>query len=294
MCGHSRLHSPIWKVFRNICLASDECYRALCYRLRLDGQHRCILSRRQGVSFMQDASWWRKSKKSQPILVPKKFFSQSSTCFPDVVQVAMDGPEFAANAEISVSWFNNNKDDFANACRKWTRNEAESERRSQGVATFRWIETCSSADSTFRREAEKVTQIFDCDILSRRLRYNKAQIWDDLWVYMYGIDWLLSSFISHTNRLLTKLLDGPPLARVEPPHPSLTAFELVHKWEAVHDNDFRLGIVVMFSCTLLLLILMISYIAYSYDRDQYAPTKSDTRRDSQGVMSDSGYINRRW
>lgn len=81
---------------------------------------------------------------------------------------------------------------------------------------------------------------------------------------------------------------------MDPSHPSLTAFELVHRWEAIHDNDLRLGIVVMFSCTLLILVIMIGYIAFSYDRDLNAPVKTESRRESQGSMSDSGYISRRW
>lgn len=97
----------------------------------------------------------------------------------------------------------------------------------------------------------------------------------------------------YINRRLTNPLDGPPLARVDASHPAMTAFELVHRWEAVHDNDFRLGIVVMFSSTLLIIILMISYIAYTYDRDSNQSTKSDSRRESQGSMGDSGYIRSR-
>jgi hypothetical protein len=53
------------------------------------------------------------------------------------------------------------------------------------------------------------------------------------------------------------------------------AFDISYRWKAVHDSDLRMGVVTMFISTLLLLVLLIGYIYYTYDRDIATPKMSD-------------------
>jgi hypothetical protein len=72
-------------------------------------------------------------------------------------------------------------------------------------------------------------------------------------------------FHFESSRFLSS--DGSPIQRLDPQHPSLTAFDLEYRWEAVQESDLRLGVVAMFVITLLLLCFLVGYITCTYDRD---------------------------
>ena len=60
--------------------------------------------------------------------------------------------------------------------------------------------------------------------------------------------------------------DGRPIQRLDPNHPSLTAFDVEYQWEAVQEDDLRIAILVMFVITLLLVGFSVGYITCTYDR----------------------------
>jgi hypothetical protein len=62
-------------------------------------------------------------------------------------------------------------------------------------------------------------------------------------------------------------LDGQPIARFDPNHPSLRAVELIYKWQPVQSQDLTQGLYTMFILTLLLMIGLSFLVALSYDRD---------------------------
>ena len=82
--------------------------------------------------------------------------------------------------------------------------------------------------------------------------------------------------------------DGRPIQRLDPNHPSLTAFDVVYQWEAVQEDDLRVGILAMFLLTLAALVGTVVYISCTYDRDA-GPGKGAKARpqDSRGGMHTS-------
>ena len=61
--------------------------------------------------------------------------------------------------------------------------------------------------------------------------------------------------------------DGRPIQRLDPNHPSLTAFDVVYQWEAVQEDDLRVGILAMFLLTLAAVAATIVYVTCTYNRD---------------------------
>jgi hypothetical protein len=50
--------------------------------------------------------------------------------------------------------------------------------------------------------------------------------------------------------------DGTKINRIDPSHPALRGFELQYNWESVQEEDFGLGVQVMF-CTCLLAFVVV-------------------------------------
>lgn len=102
--------------------------------------------------------------------------------------------------------------------------------------------------------------------------------------------------ICNWDHFTVEWADAPPIVRLDPSHPSLMAFDIAYRWKAVHDSDLRIGVVTMFISTLLLLVLLICYVFYTYDRDIATPKMSDHGSNSnirrpQGPTAASRY---RW
>lgn len=69
-----------------------------------------------------------------------------------------------------------------------------------------------------------------------------------------SIDKLIITFTHDQYHVLSvdyKFIYGPPIKRIDPSHPSLTAFEITYRWNSIEDNDFPLAISVMFGSTAL-------------------------------------------
>ena len=63
------------------------------------------------------------------------------------------------------------------------------------------------------------------------------------------------------------VVDGRPIQRLDPNHPSLMAFDVVYNWEGVQEDDLRMAIMAMFVLSLLVLGFVVGYITCIYDRD---------------------------
>ena len=58
--------------------------------------------------------------------------------------------------------------------------------------------------------------------------------------------------------------DGPKIAKIDPSHPTLRGFEIDYRWESVQEEDFGLGVVVMFtSCLVGFVVLFLLVICNS-------------------------------
>ena len=63
------------------------------------------------------------------------------------------------------------------------------------------------------------------------------------------------------------ILDGTRIARLDPAHPSLTAFEVEYKWKGIQEQDVVSGIYAMFILTIIWLIILFIVVVYNYNRD---------------------------
>ena len=73
---------------------------------------------------------------------------------------------------------------------------------------------------------------------------------------------------------------GPPVARLDASHPSLTAFEISYNWKSVQEEDLPLGISIMFALTLLGII----FLGWQAVQSDTAPN----RRTSSHIKGKSG------
>lgn len=60
------------------------------------------------------------------------------------------------------------------------------------------------------------------------------------------------------------IIYGPRIKRLDPSHPSLTAFEIVYSWESVQEDDFPFAIQVMFCLALLVFICISALIVENH------------------------------
>lgn len=75
---------------------------------------------------------------------------------------------------------------------------------------------------------------------------------------------------------------GPNIQRLDPNHPSLTAFEIKYKWESVQEDDFPFAITVMFSTSLLIVLVITTYVWNSYNSNSFVSRKGLVKRNSWG------------
>lgn len=59
------------------------------------------------------------------------------------------------------------------------------------------------------------------------------------------------------------VLDGTKLTRIDPTHPALRGFELQYRWESVQEEDFGLGVQVMFCACLLAFVAVFLVVVCS-------------------------------
>jgi len=60
-------------------------------------------------------------------------------------------------------------------------------------------------------------------------------------------------------------LDGAKIQRVDPTHPALRGFELEYTWESVQEEDFGLGVIVMFISAVVSIFVMICLVLFDSD-----------------------------
>lgn len=56
------------------------------------------------------------------------------------------------------------------------------------------------------------------------------------------------------------IIDGAKIQRVDPTHPALRGFEIVYEWESVQEEDFGLGVIVMFMSAVLSMFVMLCLV----------------------------------
>jgi hypothetical protein len=66
---------------------------------------------------------------------------------------------------------------------------------------------------------------------------------------------------------------------VDPTHPTLRGFELQYQWVSVQEEDFGLGVIVMFCSALVFFVLLFGVILFNSDLvDQVGPIPGSTSR----------------
>jgi len=57
---------------------------------------------------------------------------------------------------------------------------------------------------------------------------------------------------------------GPRINRLDPTHPSLTAFDIVYQWESVQEDDFPFAVHVMFVLSLCAIAVVLTMVCRSH------------------------------
>ena len=86
---------------------------------------------------------------------------------------------------------------------------------------------------------------------------------------------------------VTSSPDGNPIQKLDPSHPSLTAFTMVYEYEAIHDNDRPVAILTMFILTIIIFIYLVIYISCTYDRDSKIKESRGVPQRNQRVNNSS-------
>ena len=69
-------------------------------------------------------------------------------------------------------------------------------------------------------------------------------------------------------------LDGSKMARIDPSHPALRGFELQYSWESVQEEDFGLGVQVMFCSCLVAFFVMFLVVVCGSELMEPVPRSS--------------------
>jgi hypothetical protein len=70
------------------------------------------------------------------------------------------------------------------------------------------------------------------------------------------------------------MIDGPPISRLDPNHPSLTAFEIEYKWRPIQDQDIEMGIYALFLLAVFFLFGLVTWTIYTHEsRDIFMKNK---------------------
>ena len=93
-------------------------------------------------------------------------------------------------------------------------------------------------------------------------------------------------WLTYSPEFLLKPPDGGKIARLDPEHPSLTAFEIVYKWRGVSGEDFSMGVFIMFILCLVSLVLLSVFVYANYE-GPILNSKSKQRAPSRGSSSSS-------
>ena len=86
---------------------------------------------------------------------------------------------------------------------------------------------------------------------------------------------------------------SPPIHRLDPHHPSLTAFEIVYKWQGTAEDDASLGIYTLFILSLTFFIILYITVLNSYyeDYQKYQTSVSSTESTTTTTILSGNKIN---
>jgi hypothetical protein len=70
--------------------------------------------------------------------------------------------------------------------------------------------------------------------------------------------------------------DGSRIAKLDPSHPALRGFELQYRWESVQEEDFGLGVQVMFCACLAAFLAMFTVVICGSDLMDLTTQSSST------------------
>lgn len=85
------------------------------------------------------------------------------------------------------------------------------------------------------------------------------------------------------------VLDGTKLTRIDPTHPALRGFELQYRWESVQEEDFGLGVQVMFCACLLAFVVVFLVVVCNSELVEPIPRTSGSGGSAGGGYSGSSY-----
>ena len=78
--------------------------------------------------------------------------------------------------------------------------------------------------------------------------------------------------------------DGESIHRLDPSHPSLTAFAIEYRWSGSYGQDITLGIYALFTLGLVYFCMLIYWVRSTYKREEMA-----VGRNSNNSSSSSKY-----
>lgn len=88
----------------------------------------------------------------------------------------------------------------------------------------------------------------------------------------------------------TMVIDGAKIQRVDPTHPALRGFELEYTWESVQEEDFGLGVIVMFVSAVVSIFVMICLVLSNSDiMGASIPSSIKTKQNKGSIGSRGGY-----
>lgn len=88
----------------------------------------------------------------------------------------------------------------------------------------------------------------------------------------------------------TMVIDGAKIQRVDPTHPALRGFELEYTWESVQEEDFVLGVIVMFVSAVVSIFVMICLVLSNSDiMGASIPSSIKTKQNKGSIGSRGGY-----
>lgn len=70
------------------------------------------------------------------------------------------------------------------------------------------------------------------------------------------------------------MIDGESIHRLDPSHPSLTAFEVEYRWSGSFGQDITLGIYALFALGLIYFCVLTYWVRATYKREEVSVGRS--------------------
>jgi hypothetical protein len=101
-----------------------------------------------------------------------------------------------------------------------------------------------------------------------------------------SIDKLVITFTHDQNEVISvdyKYIYGPRIKRIDPSHPSLTAFEITYRWNNLQEDDFPFAISMMFGSSLIAMLGLGLMVWSNTPKDRGAGYKSSSAKTSRPI-----------